>query len=45
MGFISAKKIVTQAEYYGRRRSDSEEIVAIEASCVGGRSLPLYEIF
>ena len=44
MGVISAQKVVTRAEYYGRRSilqpGNREWVTAIEAICADGYSLP-----
>ena len=49
MGLISARKVVTRAEYYGRRSilqpGNREWVSAIEAICVDGYSLSLCVIF
>lgn len=49
MGLISAQKVVTRAEYYGRRSilqpGNREWVTAIEAICADGYSLPLCIIF
>jgi hypothetical protein len=49
MGLISAQKVVTRAEYYGRRSilqpGNREWVTAIEAICADGYSLPPYVIF
>jgi hypothetical protein len=49
MSLISAQKVVTRAEYYGRRSilqpGNREWVTAIEAICADGYSLPPYVIF
>jgi hypothetical protein len=49
MGLISSQKVVTRAEYYGRRRllqpGNREWVTAIEAICADGYSLPPCVIF
>ena len=49
MGLISAQKVVTRAEYYGRRSilqpGNREWVTAIEAVCADGYSLPPCVIF
>jgi hypothetical protein len=49
MGLISSQKVVTRAEFYGRRRllqpGNREWVTAIESICADGYSLPLYVIF
>jgi hypothetical protein len=49
MGIISAQKVVTRAEYYGRRSilqpGNREWVTAIEAICADGYSLPPCIIF
>jgi hypothetical protein len=49
MGLISAQKVVTRAEYYGRRSvlqpGNREWVTAIEAICADGYSLPPCVIF
>jgi hypothetical protein len=49
MGLISAQKVVTRAEYYGRRSilqpGNREWVTAIEAICADGSSLPPCLIF
>jgi hypothetical protein len=49
MGLISAQKVVTRAEYYGRRSilqpGNREWVTAIEAICTDGYSLPPCVIF
>ena len=49
MGLISAQKVVTRAEYYGRRSilqpGNREWVTAIEAIYADGYSLPPYVIF
>ena len=49
MGLISTQKVVTRAEYYGRRRllqsGNREWVTAIEAICADSYSLPLCVIF
>jgi hypothetical protein len=49
MGLISAQKVVTRAEYYGRRHllqpGNREWVTAIEAICADGYSLPPCIIF
>jgi hypothetical protein len=44
MGLISSQKVVTRAEYYGRRRllqpGNREWVTTIEAICADGYSLP-----
>ena len=44
MGLISAQKVVTRAEYYGRRSilqpGNREWVTTIEAICADGYSLP-----
>jgi hypothetical protein len=49
MGLISAQKVVTRAEYYGRRSNlqpgNREWVTAIEAICADGYSLPPCVIF
>ena len=49
MGLISAQKVVTRAEYYGRRAilqpGNREWVTAIEAICADSYVLPLYVIF
>jgi len=49
MGLISSQKVVTRAEFYGRRRllqpGNREWVTAIEAICADGYSLPPCIIF
>ena len=49
IGLISTQELVTRAEYYGRRRllqSGSREwVIALEANCADGYSLPPCVIF
>jgi hypothetical protein len=49
MGLISAQKVVTRAEYYGRRSilqpGNREWVTAVEAICADGYSLPPCVIF
>jgi hypothetical protein len=49
MGLISSQKVVTRAEYYGRRSllrpGNREWVTAIEAICADGYSLPPCVIF
>jgi hypothetical protein len=49
IGLISSQKVVTRAEYYGRRSllqlGNREWVTTIEAICVDGYSLPLYIVF
>ncbi|CEJ58776.1 hypothetical protein PMG11_07422 [Penicillium brasilianum] len=49
MGLISSQKVVTRAEFYGRRRllqpGNREWVTAIESICADGYSLPLCVIF
>jgi hypothetical protein len=49
MGLISTQKVVTRAEYYGRRRllqpGNREWVTAVEAICADGFSLPPCIIF
>jgi hypothetical protein len=49
MGLISSQKVVTRAEYYGRRRllqpGNREWVTAVEAICADGFSLPPCIIF
>jgi hypothetical protein len=49
MGLISSQKVVTRAEYYGRRRllqpGNREWVTAIETICADGYSLPPCVIF
>jgi hypothetical protein len=49
MGLISAQKVVTRAEYYGRRSilqpGNREWVTAIEAICADGYALPPCVIF
>jgi hypothetical protein len=49
MGLISAQKVVTRAEYYGRRSilqpGNREWVTAIESICADGYSLPPCIVF
>jgi hypothetical protein len=49
IGLISSQKVVTRAEYYGKRSilqpGNREWVTAIEAIYADGYSLPLYIIF
>ncbi|KAJ5240603.1 uncharacterized protein N7469_002194 [Penicillium citrinum] len=49
MGLISTQKVVTRAEYYGRRRllqpGNREWVTVVEAICADGYSLPPCVIF